>query len=91
METIQDITVKSGSRSQFIDITHQVAEAIQKSGARGGLCLVACPHTTAAVTINENADPTVQSDILEQLDRMVCSAPGRLYFSVSSTDPGVDG
>lgn len=51
-------------REGFYDITRAVAEAVERSGAREGLCVVHCPHTTAAVTVNENADPDVVRDML---------------------------
>lgn len=49
-------------------ITAQVAEAVRKSGVTDGICVVYCPHTTAAITINENADPDVVSDLMIGLD-----------------------
>ncbi len=55
----------------MIDITYLVSEAVNKSGIKNGLCLVFAPHTTAAVTINENADPDVQKDILASLSSIV--------------------
>ncbi|RAU97108.1 secondary thiamine-phosphate synthase enzyme YjbQ [Paenibacillus sp. YN15] len=48
----------------FVDITAMVREALAKSGVRDGACLVYCPHTTAGITINENADPDVVRDML---------------------------
>ncbi len=48
----------------FTDITGEVERSVENSGAREGLCAVFCPHTTAAVTINENADPDVRHDLL---------------------------
>ena len=57
-----DISTKS--RESLSDVTSQVREAINKSGVSSGLCLVYCPHTTAGITINENADPDVPRDIL---------------------------
>ncbi|MFC2075619.1 secondary thiamine-phosphate synthase enzyme YjbQ [candidate division KSB1 bacterium] len=68
---MEEIAVKSGSRSEFIDITHKIGEVVGRSGTREGVCHVSSTHTTAAVTINENADPTVPTDILGHLDRMV--------------------
>jgi secondary thiamine-phosphate synthase enzyme len=53
----------------FTNITAQVANAVRKSGVRDGLCLAFCPHTTAGITINENADPDVVRDMLIGLDR----------------------
>lgn len=48
----------------LVDITNEVCEAIGESGVNEGICVVFCPHTTAAITINENADPDVKSDFL---------------------------
>jgi secondary thiamine-phosphate synthase enzyme len=53
----------------FYDITPAVREAVKKSGADEGLCVVYCPHTTAGVTINENADPDVVKDLLYGLGK----------------------
>ena len=53
------------------DITRQVQEAVTESGVEHGLVHVFCPHTTAAITINENADPDVVNDMLRQLEQMV--------------------
>ncbi len=53
----------------LIDITGEVQEAITESGVNEGFCIVFCPHTTAAVTINENADPDVKSDFVMGLDK----------------------
>jgi secondary thiamine-phosphate synthase enzyme len=55
----------------MVDITHQVQQIVDQSGIRQGVCYVFVPHTTAGLTINENADPTVQSDILKALDKTV--------------------
>jgi secondary thiamine-phosphate synthase enzyme len=62
-------------REELRPITAQVREAIAKSGARGGLCVVYCPHTTAGITINENADPDVARDLLFGLDRAYPDRP----------------
>ena len=55
----------------MIDITGQVRSILRESGVGSGICLVYVPHTTAAVTINENADPDVPRDILAQMDRTI--------------------
>ncbi|MCL6446877.1 MAG: secondary thiamine-phosphate synthase enzyme YjbQ [Armatimonadetes bacterium] len=65
------LDVKTSSRSQFIDITGQVRQLVADAGIREGVCYLYVPHTTAAITINENADPTVVQDILNQLEKMV--------------------
>ena len=61
-------TIRTGKEGLY-DITAAVKEAVRKSGAAGGLCLVYCPHTTAGVTINENADPDVIGDLLLGLEK----------------------
>lgn len=56
-------------------ITRQVADAVENAEVAGGICVVFCPHTTAAVTINENADPDVARDLLIALDRAFPDRP----------------
>lgn len=70
MKTVQ-FTLQTSGRSQLIDITSRVREAVTASGIREGLCTIFIPHTTAAVTINENADPDVARDFLYELDKIV--------------------
>ncbi len=65
------LTVKTNARTEFIDITARVQAAVRKSGLEEGLCLIYVPHTTAAVTINESADPSVAGDILMVLNKVV--------------------
>jgi secondary thiamine-phosphate synthase enzyme len=65
------LAVKTQAKTELIDITSKIAQLVQKSGVEEGLCLVYVPHTTAAVTINESADPSVKSDILMVLNRIV--------------------
>ncbi len=61
----------STSKEGLIDITAEVTEAIMESGVNEGICIVYCPHTTAAITINENADPDVRVDMETIFDRLV--------------------
>lgn len=63
--------VKTRSRSDAIDITGSVRDAVRSSGVKDGICIVYVPHTTAGVTVNEGADPNVMRDILDVLDRLV--------------------
>jgi len=63
--------VRTHSRSEMIDITVRVAEVVREAGVKEGMVLVYVPHTTAGVTINENADPDVVHDVLAALDRAV--------------------
>ena len=66
-----DVIVATRGRCQFVDITLEVVRAVRASGVKDGLCLVWCPHTTAGITVNENADPDVPADLLMGLDRIV--------------------
>ena len=63
--------VKTHSRSGMIDITGEVRSILKKSGVGNGACYIFVPHTTAAVTINENADPDVPKDILMEMDKAI--------------------
>ena len=65
------IEVQTPSRSAMLDITNQVAVAVGEAGVSDGLVYVYVPHTTAGVTINENADPDVIHDVLKALDTAV--------------------
>ena len=64
-------------RENFYNVTAKVAEAVGKSGVKDGLCIIYCPHTTAGITINENADPDVVRDLLLGLDK---AFPDRAEF-----------
>ncbi|MDB5301956.1 MAG: hypothetical protein JWO87_3619 [Phycisphaerales bacterium] len=64
-------TVKTRSRSEMIDVTDRVRQAVAEAGVRDGMAIVYVPHTTAAATINENADPDVRHDMLRKLEELV--------------------
>lgn len=64
-------------KQDFYDITSQVNDAISKSGSTNGIAVIYCPHTTAGITINENSDPDVVSDLIFALDK---TFPNRLEF-----------
>jgi len=63
--------VVTRARNEMVEITDRVNSAVRASGVREGLCVVYCPHTTAAITVNENADPDVVHDLLLWYSRMV--------------------
>jgi secondary thiamine-phosphate synthase enzyme len=84
VRSIQTFEVETSSRSQMLDITGKVREALRASGAARGMCMVYVPHTTAGVTINENADPSVVVDILEQLGKLV--PRGRYHHREGNAD-----
>jgi len=65
------LSVKTRQKTELVDITNNINRLIQKSGVDQGLCMVYVPHTTAAVTINESADPSVKTDILMILNQIV--------------------
>lgn len=67
----EDFRISTKSRSQMIDITSQVGSFVNKSGITDGDIIVYCPHTTAAITINENADPSVPHDLLLTLEELL--------------------
>ena len=64
-------SLRTSTAIQFVDITNRVKDAVKASGVKEGICVVYVPHTTAAVTINENADPSVVSDIQHHLCKLV--------------------
>ena len=68
---MKEISVKTSGRSELIDITAQVSAFVKESNLRDGFVVIFVPHTTAGVTINENADPSVKADILMELDRVI--------------------
>jgi secondary thiamine-phosphate synthase enzyme len=65
------LTVNTRSQTELVDITAEVGRMVAKSGVRQGLCMMYVPHTTAGVTINESADPSVRADLLMVLNQMV--------------------
>ena len=68
---MKKFAIETGSKEVFVDITNQVEEEVRKSNLKSGVCVVYVPHTTAAVTINETAAPTVRQDILMTLRKAV--------------------
>jgi len=68
---VESFSVRTSSRTDFVDVTSRVESVVGQSGVAEGLCCVYVPHTTAGITVNENADPAVRRDMLMELDRMV--------------------
>lgn len=68
---MEDIHIRTHSPTEMIDITRQVQALVHKSGISDGMCVVFVPHTTAAVTINENADHAVIQDMLTELNKII--------------------
>jgi secondary thiamine-phosphate synthase enzyme len=65
------LSVKTREKTELIDVTSDINRLIQESGIEQGLCMVYVPHTTAAVTINESADPSVKADMLMVLNKII--------------------
>ncbi len=75
MKTLFENSIRTSRRNDFYNITQNVAGAISESGINDGICIVFVPHTTAGVTINENADPDVKNDITNHLGKMISADP----------------
>ena len=67
----REFEVRTPSHACLVNITGQVAKLVSLSKIQEGICCVFIPHTTAGITINENADPTVQSDIVREMDKVI--------------------
>lgn len=68
---LKQIGVRTTKRNEFVDITGEVQSVVEESKVKNGICYVYVPHTTAAVTINEGADPSVKRDILMMLEKLI--------------------
>ena len=82
--TFETVSVSTRRRSEFVDVTGEVARIVSKSGVKEGMCLCYVPHTTAGVTINENADPSVKSDIQNVLAKAVPQGAGYAHAEGNS-------
>ena len=81
----KDFGISTKSRTQMIDITSQVGSIVSRSGITDGDVIVYCPHTTAAIIINENADPSVPHDILLTLNELIPQhRPGYRHYEGNS-------
>jgi len=85
---MQTLTVKTDRRTQLLDVTAQVQRVVASSGVASGVCYLYVPHTTAAITINECADPDVARDVEGALDRLV-PASGPYRHSEGNSDSHV--
>jgi len=68
---LKELTVQTRSQTEFVNVDSEVGSVVRESGIREGICHLWVPHTTAAVTINENGDPAVVRDILYELDKVI--------------------
>ena len=68
---MNELIVKTSRHTEFVEITGDVQRLVDKSGVKEGICICFVPHTTAGITINENADPDVVADMIYALDKVV--------------------
>jgi secondary thiamine-phosphate synthase enzyme len=82
---VERINIKTRKRTELVDITDEIQKIVSKTKVNNGVCFVFCPHTTAGLTINENADPSVRSDIINALNKLVPEG-GRYSHSEGNAD-----
>ncbi len=81
---IHEIEISSSKKFEIIDINDAVAKAVQESDVKEGVCLVYIPHATAAVTINENDDPNIGTDLLNAIDKMIPLHAGYIHDQIDN-------
>lgn len=84
MNQVSAFEVRTGQHTAMIDITHEIQNIVNNSGVRNGLCIIFIPHTTAAVTINENADPDVVRDFTMEINKIVPLSDGYQHMEGNS-------
>lgn len=78
------LDIRTNAHTEFINITARIQQAVSESGVRDGICTLFVPHTTAAVTINENADPDVVRDLKAELEKIVPWEDGYHHYEGNS-------
>jgi secondary thiamine-phosphate synthase enzyme len=81
---VERFTVQTSSQAQMLDVTREVQAAVTRSGVADGICMAFVPHTTAGITINENADPAVKADVREELGKIVPFQDGYRHLEGNS-------
>jgi secondary thiamine-phosphate synthase enzyme len=81
---METLNINSSKRTQFIDITDEVQKVVDRSGVENGMVFLYVPHTTAGLTINENADPSVILDMTGKLSRLVPEGDGYAHLEGNS-------
>ncbi|MBI4974431.1 MAG: YjbQ family protein [Candidatus Omnitrophica bacterium] len=93
---MKTVSISTRSKAEFLDITSKIEDIVRESKVKSGTCHIFIAHTTAGITINENADPSVKRDILDALERLVPShggyahAEGNAPAHIKSTLVGMD-
>lgn len=77
---MREFDISTAKRVECIDITSRIERVVKEKKVTSGMCLVFCPHTTAALTINENADPSVKKDIINQLRELAPEEKGYAHL-----------
>jgi len=81
---MQTITLSTSKKHELIDITNKVKEIVKKSKIKQGICFLYSPHATAAITINENADPNIQTDIIKAINKIVPEHDNYLHDAIDN-------
>jgi len=68
---MEKVTIRTSQRIELVDVTDEIQNIVTRSKIKDGICFIFCPHTTAGLTINENADPQVKRDIINTLNKLV--------------------
>ena len=68
---MKELTIRTSRHTEFVQITGRLQQVIDESGVKEGVCVAVVPHTTAGITVNENADPDVVADMIFALDQVV--------------------
>jgi len=81
---MQTIRITTNKRAEFVDITKDVGKLLSQAKINSGLCVIFCPHTTAGLTINENADSSVKRDIISHLGKLTPEGKGYSHLEGNS-------
>jgi len=81
---MQEIEVSTTEQVQFEDITNKIQSVVESEKIKDGLCIIYVPHTTAAVTINENADPDVSADMIKEINKIIPFSDNYRHFEGNS-------
>ena len=76
MISLEELKLKTPTREVLVNITNEINQVVRKSSVREGVCRIFVPHTTAGITINENADPAVMRDIINYLRKLIPQSAG---------------
>lgn len=81
---LEYLSVRTGKKIQFVDISREIKSIVEKHGIKSGLCTIYVPHTTAGVTVNENSDPDVVTDMIMEINKLVPFKDGYLHMEGNS-------